>query len=805
MGAQGLKVFRDFGGLSTRPTPVFVDAQSTGKMRSPAMRNCDTFAVGGMAKRLGYTKQGDDITGTGPAFSQLANDSTGLSPFTTGVSTKPAIAQKFTTTGAVSALYVNAYTSVSSASLPGGLNTWAAIYTDSGGSPGTLVATTGSVAVPKSTTPEFNSYLFPAAVALSSTTSYWLVLYTERQTLAAGGALYYGKTGSGSSGRVKRCVDIDSPTWITSTSNDIYFALYATSAASSVNGLYDYRYGAGQTQKVVAAVGGNPYYKDGTSWTGFPGLTLGSGPNVLWDMKTIKDLLVITDYGTSAPRAWNGTAEYHMKLGYRPTFTTGSTSSSGGPWSGSGASKPVKVMGVVALTSGGYRTTAVASVTLGGTDYKINLASIENSVGAYDDLGFDAGTTNTTWYASVPGGVTLYKVPDAYISGAGNVNPPTNNTDFSILPMTDAQLQAGGTLLTNYGLEQGYFTSQIAAPTGKCMAVWNSMLVIAGVGDSKLYFSEESAPGVWSTYGGLQGSVETINTNDGDDIIGLYVDGGYLYAQKRNSTFIVQFSGNANTPFIVRQISAKVGTLSHWSNKTIPGRGFATLTSAGPKLVSGTEIVDLPGALDIIDRFEPNSTTRYNLSVMTYTTAGINTARKLIRWTAASTNATRRDTALVYDYERGIFWEEDNLMNFYAEVSDSNFYVSLWAGDYASAIYALDSGTTDNGAAIAWSYATPHFQCGGVTQTSRFTRLHLSGAAQASGSIMVSVYVNQSSTPAQTFAVPMTGAFNSGFAVPLGLVGKSIQFVLSNAEDTPVRVDSLGLSFEVLRESYGEA
>lgn len=689
---------------------------------------------------------------------------------------------------------------------------YASIYTDSSG-PGTLVlnGTSGAVTMSSGTTPALTRFTFPTPPSLTTGVDYWMVFWVVNSEATTTIDLYFGgKTVTTSNTRATSQTYSGSAftTWTNLVPDTLYYSILVSSAAGAINGLFDYRFGS--SQKVIVAAGGSVYAKGGTNPVIFPLVGswgnalvsgLGTGQDVLYDFKVACDLLFFTDYATNYPRCYDGAVAYTIAAGFRASFTAAEDNT------GSLDNGTYKIMAVTTLDSGGYRASTVATVTTTG-GYRIKLSSIVMDGTGATDFGFDIGTKATTWYMTLAGGSTFYKIPTGNLTNGTTAENPQANTVTTAYITSLTGLSTSSTLLDDYNLEQGYFTSQIACPKAKFMAVWNGMLVMAGTGDSKIWFSEESAPNIWSEYGGLQGGFEPINTNDGADVNALYVDGGFLYVGKQNATYMITFTGNASAPFAVRQISAKVGPLGHWACKSLPDGGFAMLTSGGPYEVNGTSMRLLPGAQDILDRFNSATDSAYNLIPMSVTTCGINPTLKVIKWGVSSHHATTRDLTLVYDYEGGGFWEDDSSSNYYTEVTDPYYYPAIWGGNYLAQVLKYDVGTSDVGQPIDFDFYTPIMNCGGVTQTTRWKALHIAGAAQTTGTLQVQVFLNQSTTPSQEFSVSMTSAagFDAGVAVPLSLTGKCIQFRFWNSElDVPVQVDSIGISFETLRESYGTA
>jgi hypothetical protein len=186
---------------------------------------------------------------------------------------------------------------------------------------------------------------------------------------------------------------------------------------------------------------------------------------------------------------------------------------------------------------------------------------------------------------------------------------------------------------------------------------------------------------------------------------------------------------------------------------------------------------------------------------MRYTTCGINSTKQQIWWGVSSTNAKTRDLTLVYDFENEAFYEHDLSANYYAEISDSNFFRTIWSGDYSSQVFKNDSGTSDNGSAINFYFSTPWFASGNPFDWNKFQHLWISGTQQSSGTLYVDVYYDFSGTIGQTVSFDMTSPlFPAGkLYVPLQPTAHAVRFVVRNSElDVPVQINAIGISYQEL-------
>jgi len=795
---EGLLVINNLtGGLATRPSPLIAEGASIKRMQSPNMRNVDLFNLGSISKRLGKTKQGSTVSGSSTLASQTS-ENTSLSLGWNTSYTSQAYAQKFTPGSSVSINQISLKVgfAVTPLALPISVPCFVSIFSDSAGSPGTTLGATATINIQASSagTPALFTFTFSSPVAVTSGTTYWLVVtgtgQTSSQTMLV-------RAQSGASANVKNSPD-SYTTWTSPGNYDFYYIIYQQTAGSVIQGIYDFRYGSASTQKVIGVANGNIYWNNAGTWTSLIS-GLATGQDNLYAFATLKDYLFTMDNGTNPGRVWNGTASYMTKLGFQATFASA-------PAAGGAVTAGVyKLLAVTTLTSGGYRasdtTVSAATVTTAGGNLTIALTSIVADGTSASNFGFDIGSAATKWFMTAAGGTVYYKIPSGNMSVA---NPmPNNTTAFNITAITG--LTAANTLLDEYGLQQSYFTTQIASPTGKYLAVFQNMMAMAGDANypSRVWFSgiadgtNLAGPQIWSTNGDLYGNYRDLEPNDGEVLIGLKEWNGNLYAFKRHSVFLIAFTGVQGNPFEVRRLSGNLGALSHWSIKETPN-GLAFISERGPALCSGTTINIIPAASSILNKFDLNDTTCYNLAAMQYTTAGNNSTKMQIHWGVSSHSATTRDITLVYDYEKQAFWENDVSANVYSEVTDSNFFPSVWSGDYSAQIFRMDYGTNDNGAAISWLFETPNISFGKPFSFKTMDHIFISGSVQSTGTLNVSIYTDMSSTAQTTRTINMADPrFIKGMMLPLNLTCTYIRIQLSNSElDVPVQINDLGFAWQ---------
>jgi len=786
---EGLLVINNLtGGLATRPSPLIAEGASIKRMQSPNMRNVDLFNLGSISKRLGKTKQGSTLISS--TYASQTSDNGNISLIVADGAIQ-AVAQKITTGASFTPTYVTVK-AVATATGTVGAYVRMDICANNAGSPGTVLASSQTIAFPNNPSTASYDFVFATPPTLSAATIYFFVLVVTGTT---GGSLFATRLQTGASTNVSYSANYNVVAWANAVNSDLYYIIYGNFA---VQGIYDYRYGSASTQKVIGVVSGNIYWNNAGTWTSLIS-GLSTGQDNLYSFATLKDYLFTMDNGTNPGRVWNGTASYTTKLGFQATYSSA-------PAAGGAVTAGVyKLLAVTTLTSGGYRasdtTVAAATVTTSGGNLTIALTSIVADGTSASNFGFDIGSTATKWFMTAAGGSVYYKIPSGNMSVA---NPmPNNTTAFNITAITG--LTAANTLLDEYGLQQAYFTTQIASPTGKYLEVFQNMLCMAGDANypSRVWFSgiadgtNLAGPQIWSTNGDLYGNYRDLEPNDGEVLIGLKEWNGNLYAFKRHSVFLIAFTGVSGNPFEVRRLSGNLGALSHWSIKETPN-GLAFISERGPALCSGTTINIIPAASSILNKFDLNDTTCYNLAAMQYTTAGNNSTKMQIHWGVSSHSATTRDITLVYDYEKQAFWENDVSANVYSEVTDSNFFPSVWSGDYSAQIFRMDYGTNDNGAAISWLFETPNISFGKPFSFKTMDHIFISGSVQSTGTLNVSIYTDMSSTAQTTRTINMADpSFIKGMMLPLNLTCTYIRIQLSNSElDVPVQINDLGFAWQ---------
>lgn len=775
------------GGLVTRPTNNYIAALNReGKFFATDMSNFDTTKISGLRKRLGYesvggaavssatwTTQGDPAT-TSITFA-LANSATNV--FCIKI-TAPS-------TASIARVDIPASSTLNVSAL---LSAVCVIKSDSAGSPGTTLATSGNVA-PGWAAATMPSFYFSAPVSLTSGTDYWFCIQLTTGATATETGLTVFFPGTTTAATVK----YSTAGYSGYTTNTAFTATFsAQTTARPVLGIYDYRTTTSGTvtQIPVVAVAGSLYYYSGGVYTSIKS-GLASTVNLLYDFATLKGLLFSCDFATSNNQAWDGAASATMTHGYRGTMSAlGQSASAGGPWSAAGI---VKVMLVTQLRSGGYRCSAVFSITLGATTNKIDLTNIAvDAVAA--QFSFDIAATATTIYCTLPNGSIFYKVPAASLSTAGN--PIANNqTTNSILPMTDATLIAGGSFESNLSYPQGYATGQVDTPKAKYMEVFQNMLATAGDPNypSRVWFSEQGAPQVWgdgSSGTGIQGDYLDIAVDDGELITGLAVSDGALMVGKPNAIYRVDYTGNAFNTWSVNKVHGQVGVLSNWTMQVIP-EGLFFLSTRGPAICYGTYSDVLQQTRLIQNLFSNLDSGSFDLASMARSTATNDTTRNRVFFSVASNGATIRDRAMYYDYEQKMFGIYDAYQpNYIASVGDTNGFPVMWTGDLSGCIYkvsstnyydALVSGFSSRSSFYGNTVTTPPTNINDSSFWKQIDFLHVAGINRTTSAgtdyLYVDVYLDGSTSPSRVLVLDIGAqAFSKGLAVRVGMVCREISF-----------------------------
>lgn len=778
------------GGLVTRPDSHHIEQMQKGKTFLLQTSNIDFQKMGSIQKRNDFLDL--DVTGGTGVFSWTTSGNKytvdNFATFTTTAG-KSVTSTSANTIGFCVQLTATQTRNITTMYFPTQIsdrsnkfkNIQVTIRANTGGNPGAILTNASQAIIDGyelSTAQVYPYYYFPTPVPLTNGSSYWVCLQAE-------------VTESG----------------LTMTGGNVSFP-YPSIFTDSVpnHGIYDYKTNiAGATvQTVMAVESGTIWYYNGATWASLVTGLSANTANDLFDFATMKNILFIADNANTKNLMWDQVQSTTSPAGYRGTMNAPAQSgSAGGPWSAAGV---VKVMLVTQLTSGGYRASAVFSITLAGTTNKIDLTGIAVDAIAAQFSTFDIGATATTIYCTLPNGSIYYKVPSASLSTAGNPIANTQTTN-SILPMTDATLIAGGSLETNLSLPTGYFTNQVNTPKTKYLQVWQDFLVMAGdpAYPSSIWISEQYAPNIWSTYGKSYGVRIDVNTDDGEIVTGLGVADGALFVTKQHNIFRIDYTGDFNDPFRTRLVHGQIGCLSHFTIATIPD-GLYFLSERGPSICYGNYSQIIPQTALIQDLFSNSSTQSLNLSAMRYSTGANDTSRNQMIISISQdildvnsesiATVTTRNKMLVYDYEQKQFflWDHFNA-NYLAIVSDANNFPRLWFGDLGGYVYQREDNYGNQYIAnlpgeLNVLFLTPDLDLGEPTYYKEGVFLEIGGEVISADTfsagpslLAVDVFLDKSSTARATLIYDMSKSnFKTGISVPVPGKFKTIKLRFRNRD-----------------------
>lgn len=790
------------GGMATRNTPLMREANAEQALKSSNLLNCEFFTGGSVKKRLGKSLANtSNLGGTVVWQNQTTNNSV-VTMYTPTAGNINGWFQKVVA-GSTANIYSVTYNIVNGVdpSQPGYItNIYAVILASSAGLPSTTVIATSNV-IPQSAAIPFNAtgtpttFNFSTLPTLTNGTTYYFGLAFTLNTIPIGTWGLADKN-PGTGADLYFSNNNLSSFYVFVANLDLVYSISSIPANSSTNGLYDYHIASSGVQWHMAAAGGKLYYDTGSNtWTSLNS-GFGSATNNIWSFATLQNYLFSTDYSVSNPQVWNGIAVYTMNLGFQAAYTAARSATGGTVAAGT-----YQIMLVTTMTSGGFRASAVQTVTTTAATDKIACTGVIVSGTNGSDFGFDIGTTATQVWMTLAGGSTFYLLATGSVSVG---NPlPNGTTSFNI---TAPPAGTENTLVLQYTQPQGYFTNQVATPKGKYLEVFQNMLAMAGdpSNPSRVWFSSLGQPQIWSTYGGILGNYLDFNVNDGESITGIKQWNGNLYVFKRHSVFIVQYTGVANSPFAQKRLASNFGTLSHWCVQDIGSNGLIFLSERGPVVCLGTYVIPVPSTADILDRFQVTLPSSYNTAVMYASTSAVNISKNQIWWSVSTNGQSLRNKTLVFDYEKQIFWENDVVSNVYANVLDTNLLQQVWSSDYNGYVFIQDSGADDNGTSINWNWSTPDMQLGDPFWFKQLLAVYVAGTVQTSGTLFCDIYAENQSTILQTISFDMTKAdFKSGQRQAVNQTARMFRFNFRNSQlDVPVELDSIGLDWVQRNKDY---
>lgn len=331
--------FKDLtGGVDTRHSPLVVEADSKKKLVASALNNVDFFKDGSVQKRLGKTKVGDDLTSANLLASQTSANTTSAQILDASGVTGWALAQKFVPGSSVSVNQITFDAAIAYTSFIGQTTTWEArVYSDSSGSPGTNLGSSTAVSVSVQNSAAYTTnatdFAFAVPVAVTSGTTYWIVLVATNVWGAGNALQLIADTQSGATVNIKGAGNISSPSWVAKTAGDLYYKVYYQLSGSAITGIYDYRHGYAQTREQLVTVNGNLYKRNKSggsfisTWTSLAN-TLPNGQDYLSSFATFKDYAFVATAAQAPAVLWDGASTGAMRHGYRlsPPYVANYTS-----------------------------------------------------------------------------------------------------------------------------------------------------------------------------------------------------------------------------------------------------------------------------------------------------------------------------------------------------------------------------------------------------------------------------------------------------------------------------------------------
>ncbi len=324
-------------------------------------------------------------------------------------------------------------------------------------------------------------------------------------------------------------------------------------------------------------------------------------------------------------------------------------------------------------------------------------------MGASETLHKWTGDTNTTGSVTVTNG-------DATVTGSGTdfESPALGEDGKFILSDTGEVLTISSvTNGTALELDTAYegatratvsftaYTYQPAAgspPTGKYIRVFNNYLFMAGnsTNTSRLYYSNLKD---FETWGG--GDFIDINRQDGDPITALFLLGDYLYIGKEDSLWRLEFTGDALFPWILNKM-ADVGVRSHWSVQGTSSIKLFLSEDGVYMMPVGGQPQKVSTPIESSDQLLGTDTSRWQYSQALY-----QPEHREYWLHLTSDGGTQNDTFYIYDIAKQAWSTWIGIsMNSLGQVESTANRWTPFGGDASGNVYELDSGTSDNSAAI---------------------------------------------------------------------------------------------------------
>ena len=317
------------------------------------------------------------------------------------------------------------------------------------------------------------------------------------------------------------------------------------------------------------------------------------------------------------------------------------------------------------------------------------------------------------------------------------------------------------------------FTSALAPVEHRGYMFYLNPVVSATRYRDRVYFSDLNTPATV----GINNYINVSPTTYGD-VRGAVDYNGKLYIFKRHGIFAIEFqptrTDSAGTlfPFIEvpNPVVPGVGTQSHRSickfttpatHKT-PGQELVFFVDqfGTPRVFDGTTTLSVGTGIS-----QSRDTTITSLSDMEGTRVGqvwtVNYPEKNLIYChmTSVTASTRHDTCWVLDYTTGFAWSRDTYadqFNCGALMEKTNGRFVPFFGNYAGQVMEMETGLSDNGAAISSYAVTGDLFNASPTVRSSWTILEVRGTTgSTSQNISIDYYVDGDDTPSKTDAVAL--------------------------------------------------
>jgi hypothetical protein len=380
----------------------------------------------------------------------------------------------------------------------------------------------------------------------------------------------------------------------------------------------------------------------------------------------------------------------------------------------------------------------------GGAVERLGMAKFNGSA-------YGGGVVQNEWWSTTAGalivqaGASLYKGTSTVANKTFSTSARVGFADFAgklcvIHPVDGLFTSTDGVTFT--------VVADVDAPKGNCLEVWQNKLWSAGDPTNK-------ARVTWSVAGDPTNYSATdfneIRTKDNEQIVALKIAPGIdvlgrsgLIACKQESTY--RIFDPATGAYEV--IDATTGAASALSVVPI-GAKVLTLSRRGIHEWQMGQI----GMRNVSDRFLPLwDPAQINLTKLDLFCAGRKKNRALFSLCHGA--STANDLALEYHPDQGWLAPHSNAASCYATSQGTTDVVYAGSPTVTGQVYQMDSGGTDDGAAISWRFQTRWFEPnGGFLAALWQLRLH----GRGSGTLTVLHDFQLGGGDSQTFDLTGTG------------------------------------------------